>query len=206
MAAFGEQVLTLEDIARRVVGDYLGVRAGETFLLVTDSTVDENLSDALLAAARETGVDPAHARIQLRQSSGEEPPPPVAAAMAAADVCLCIASRSIYHTEATGRAKASGTRGCFNAPTDLTAWTDGAMTADYLAIRKVAERLADRLRGAEWVSVTSPQAATSISASRDASPGAGTQRSSASRARCRHSPAARSPSRRSKERQAASSS
>jgi|SRR5579875_432208 len=156
MAAFGEQVLTLEDIARRVVGDYLGVRAGETFLLVTDSTVDENLSDALLAAARETGVDPAHARIQLRQSSGEEPPPPVAAAMAAADVCLCIASRSIYHTEATGRAKASGTRGCFNAPTDLTAWTDGAMTADYLAIRKVAERLADRLRGAEWVSVTSP--------------------------------------------------
>jgi leucyl aminopeptidase (aminopeptidase T) len=138
------------------VGDYLGVRAGEAFLLVTDSTVDGDLSDALLGAAGALGVDPAHACIRLRHTSGEEPPPPVAAAMASADVCLCIASRSIYHTEATGRARAAGTRGCFNAPADLTAWTDGAMTADYLAIRKLAERLADRLRGAEWVSVTSP--------------------------------------------------
>jgi hypothetical protein len=30
------------------------------------------------------------------------------------------------------------------------------MTADYAQIRTVAERLAGRLRGAEWVRVTSP--------------------------------------------------
>ena len=63
--------------------------------------------------------------------------------MSAADVCLSIAKRSIFHTEAAGRAKAAGTRGCFNAPVDLSAWTHGAMTADYIAIRAVAERLAD---------------------------------------------------------------
>jgi leucyl aminopeptidase (aminopeptidase T) len=149
-------MVSLEEMAARVVRDYLGVRPGETFLLVTDSTIDAVLSDALLLACRELGVDPAHAQIQLRQISGEEPPPPVAAAMADADVCLCVTRRSIYHTEATGRAKAAGTRGIFNAPSSVNSWTEGAMTADYLAIRKVAERVAERLRGAEWVSVTSP--------------------------------------------------
>jgi aminopeptidase len=148
-------VVNLDEIARRVVVDYLGVTAGEQFLLVTDSTVPAELSDAILLAARETGVDPAHASLFSRQTSGEEPPGPVAAAMAQADVCLCIASKSIYHTNATGQARSAGTRGCFNSPADLGAWTQGAMTADYLAIREVAERLASRLRGAEWVTVTS---------------------------------------------------
>jgi leucyl aminopeptidase (aminopeptidase T) len=146
----------LAETARRVVADYLGVTAGESFLLVTDDRVADELADAILAAAEAVGVDPAHARIRRRRTSGEEPPAAVAAAMAAADVCLCIASRSIYHTEATGRARAAGTRGCFNAPAGLGAWTEGAMTADYTAIRAVAERLAERLRGAEWVRVTSP--------------------------------------------------
>jgi leucyl aminopeptidase (aminopeptidase T) len=148
--------LALADVARRVVVDYLGLTTGESFLLVTDSAVDGVLADAILTVAEETGVDPTHARIRRRRTSGEEPPAPVAAAMATADVCLCIASRSIYHTEATGRARQAGTRGCFNAPADLGAWTEGAMTADYGAIRTVAERLAGRLRGAEWVRVTSP--------------------------------------------------
>ena len=148
--------LALADVARRVVVDYLGLTAGESFLLVTDNSVAETLAESILTAAEETGVDPAHSRIRRRRTSGEEPPAPVAAAMAAADVCLCIASRSIYHTEATGRARAAGTRGCVNAPADLGAWTEGAMTADYGAIRTIAERLAARLRGAEWVRVTSP--------------------------------------------------
>src|SRR5947209_20608859 len=94
--------VTLADVAGRVVADYLGVAAGESFLLVTDTAVDAELVDALLAAARARGVDPVHARIEQRRTSGEEPPAVVAAAMAAADVCLRVAGRSIYHPEATG--------------------------------------------------------------------------------------------------------
>jgi leucyl aminopeptidase (aminopeptidase T) len=148
--------VALEEIARRTVADYLGVHAGESFLLVTDTTVEPALERALLDAAAACGTDPAHARIAPRATSGQDPPAPVAAAMAAADVCLCVAARSIYHTAATGRAKAAGARGCFNAPAAVDAWTAGAMTADMTAIRAVAERLAGRLRGAEWVHVTSP--------------------------------------------------
>jgi leucyl aminopeptidase (aminopeptidase T) len=104
-------------------------------------------------------------RIATRMTSGEEPPGPAVAAMVESDVCLCIAARSLYHTSATGRARAAGTRGCFNAPVDIDAWTEGAMVADYGQIRKVAERLAARLRAGTWVRVTSP-AGSDITVSR----------------------------------------
>jgi leucyl aminopeptidase (aminopeptidase T) len=154
----------LDEVAARVVTDYLGVQPHESFLLVTDTEVPAELAEAIFAAARKIGSDPTHIRIAPRATSGAEPPAAVIAAMVQADVCLCIASRSLYHTNATGRAKAAGTRGCFNAPSNLSAWTEGAMTADHRQIRAVAERLAARLRGAHWVRATSP-AGTDITVS-----------------------------------------
>src|SRR5215207_787506 len=156
---------TLGEVARRVVVDYLGTRSGERFLLVTDGAVVPLLADAILEAARRSGTDPTHVSIATRRTSGEEPPEAAVAAMVAADVCLCIAARSIYHTNAKGRAQEAGTRGCFNAPPAISAWTAGAMAADYREIRKVAERVADRLRAGTWVRVTSP-AGSDITVSR----------------------------------------
>ena len=146
----------LGEVTRRVVAEYLCTRTGEKFLLVTDAAVAPRLSEAILRAARAAGTDPAQIRIATRGTSGDEPPAPVVAAMVEADVCLCITARSIYHTNATGRARAAGTRGCFNAPVAIEAWTNGAMAADYGEIRKVAERLAARLRAGTWARVTSP--------------------------------------------------
>ena len=143
-------------MARRVVNDYLGVSPRELFVVVTDTEVSPEIPEAILAAAFGRGIDASHVRFAVRESSGQEPPSPVLAAMIEADVCLCIARRSIYHTSAKGKAQAAGTRGCFNAPADLSAWTAGAMTADYTEIRRIAERLANRLRGARLVHVTSP--------------------------------------------------
>jgi leucyl aminopeptidase (aminopeptidase T) len=156
---------TLDDVARRVVAEYLGTRPGEKFLLVTDAAVAPRLADAILRAARDAGTDPTHVRIATRGTSGEEPPAPAVAAMVEADVWVCIAERSIYPTAAKGLAEAAGTRGCFNAPVDIDAWTEGAMAADYGAIRKIAERLAERLRAGTWVRVTSP-AGSDITVSR----------------------------------------
>jgi leucyl aminopeptidase (aminopeptidase T) len=157
---------SLPEVAVRVVRDYLGTQAGERFVLVTDDAVSVEIYEAILQAARDCEVDPLHARIGTRRTSGEEPPAPVVAALVAADVCLCIASKSIYHTAAKGIAQESGTRGCFNAPADIGAWTEGAMTADYSAIRAVAERLAARLREGRLVRVTSP-AGADITVSRE---------------------------------------
>src|SRR5437588_5655870 len=146
----------LEQVARRVVLDCLGVEAGESFLVVTDTGVSPEIPEAVLAAAWECGADASHLRIRMRRTSGEEPPPAAVAAMVAADVCLCVAARSVYHTRAKGQAQAAGTRGCFNGPAAVEAWTAGAMTADFVEIRRAAEGLADRLRAARRVRVTSP--------------------------------------------------
>ncbi len=155
---------SLEEVARRVVNDYLGVQPDESFLVITDTGVSPEIPEAMLAVAFDRGIDASHMRIQMRRTSGEEPPRAAVAAMVAADVCLCIAVRSIYHTRAKGEAQAAGTRGCFNGPPDLSAWTAGAMTADFIEIRRIAERLADKLRGAQWVHVAS-QAGTDVTVS-----------------------------------------
>src|SRR3954468_9492105 len=99
--------MPIRDVAERVVRSYLAVQPGEGFLVVTDDATDREIGDALFEAGLAAGSHAAHARIRRRATSGEEPPPAVAAAMAAADVCACIAGRSIYHTSATGAAKAA---------------------------------------------------------------------------------------------------
>jgi leucyl aminopeptidase (aminopeptidase T) len=76
--------------------------------------------------------------------------------MAAADVVLCAASTSLYHTAAKAAAQRAGARGDFNAPHRAEAWREGAMTADFAAIRTRAERLAALLRVTQEVRVTSP--------------------------------------------------
>src|SRR5919198_4467292 len=137
----------LERVARRVVYGCLGVERGESFLVVTDTGVSPEIPEAVLAAAWEGGIDASHLVVRMRGTSGQEPPPAAVAAMVAADVCLCVARRSIYHTRAKGEAQAAGTRGCFNGPPDLDAWTAGAMTADFAEIRRRGGRVGQRVGG-----------------------------------------------------------
>jgi leucyl aminopeptidase (aminopeptidase T) len=143
-------------IARRVVADYLGITAGERFAIVVDTRTDDDIPQELARAALELGAEPVVVTIAPRPRSGVEPPAPAAAAMAAADVVLCAASTSLYHTTAKAAAQRAGARGDFNAPYRADAWANGAMTADFVAIRRQAERLATLWRGTREVRVTSP--------------------------------------------------
>ena len=146
----------LAAIAHRVMASYLGVKAEERVLIVTDTRTSPSLPTALSGQALALGADPVTTLMAPRSHSGAEPPPAVAAAMLEADVVLSVASTSMYHTKAKGAAQRKGVRGCFNAPSRADAWIRGAMTADFLKIREVSERLAERLRGAKTVRVTSP--------------------------------------------------
>jgi hypothetical protein len=56
----------LEEVTRRVIVDYLGTRAHEKFLLVTDTSVAPELVDSLMDAAHAVGTDPAHMQISTR--------------------------------------------------------------------------------------------------------------------------------------------
>jgi leucyl aminopeptidase (aminopeptidase T) len=154
MAAGGVDML--EVVASRVVAEYLAIAPGEHFAIVVDTRTDPAIAPALARAAALHGADPTIVTISPRQRSGAEPPPPAVAAMAAADVVLCAATTSLYHTAAKAAAQRAGARGVFNAPSRISAWTHGAMTADFFAIRRQAERLADLFRATSEVRVTSP--------------------------------------------------
>jgi aminopeptidase len=147
---------TVQSTARRVATDYLGLTTGETFVIVVDSRTDREIPDALAAAARELGAQPRVITIEPLARSGAEPPPDAALAMRTADAVLCAASTSLYHTAAKAIAQRAGARGDFNAPYRAEAWQNGAMTADFFAIRKQAELLAALWRGVREVRVTSP--------------------------------------------------
>ena len=148
-------VHTVESTARRVVADYLGVKAGERFTIVVDTRTDREVPDALAAAARDLDAIPNVVTIDALPRSGAEPPPDAALAMQTADVVLCAASTSLYHTAAKAIAQRAGTRGDFNAPYRADAWRNGAMTADFFAIRERAERLAALWRQTNEVRITS---------------------------------------------------
>lgn len=143
-------------IAERVARDYLGLRPGERFAIIVDDTTDAEIPRELARAAHALGADPVVVSFPPRARSGAEPPASAAAAMAAADVVLCAASTSIYHTAAKAAAQRAGARGDFNAPYRADAWRAGAMTADFMAIRARAERLAALWRRTREVHITSP--------------------------------------------------
>ena len=149
-------VHTVESTARRVARDYLGVAAGERFAIIVDTRTDREIPDALAAAASDLGAEVTVITIEPLPRSGAEPPPDAAQAMRTADIVLCAASTSLYHTAAKAIAQQAGARGDFNAPHRADAWRNGAMTADFFAIRKQAEMLAALWRGTREVRVTSP--------------------------------------------------
>jgi leucyl aminopeptidase (aminopeptidase T) len=142
--------------ARRVVTEYLAVKSGERFAIVVDTRTDHEIPSELARAARELGAEPIVVEIEALPRSGAEPPAHAARAMAAADVVICAASTSLYHTAAKAVAQRAGVRGDFNAPYRADAWRNGAMTADLFAIRERAERLAALWRGTRETRVTSP--------------------------------------------------
>lgn len=147
---------TVGRIADRVARDYLGLRPGERFAIVVDDRTDLEIPIQLARAALALGADPVVVSFAPRARSGAEPPASAAAAMAAADVVLCAASTSLYHTTAKATAQRAGVRGDFNAPHRADAWRSGAMTADFVAIRAQAERLAGLWRTTRDVRITSP--------------------------------------------------
>ena len=147
---------TVETTARRVVVDCLGVQAGERFAIVVDTRTSPEIVAALGEIAEEIGALWSVASFDPLPRSGAEPPPAAAEAMRRADVVLCAASTSLYHTSAKAAAQRAGARGDFNAPYRADAWRQGAMTADFAAIRRQAEQLAGLWRGTTEVRVSSP--------------------------------------------------
>jgi leucyl aminopeptidase (aminopeptidase T) len=145
--------VSLETAVRTVVRECLGIRAGETVVVVTDPP-KRAIADALVADARALEAEVVLAEMSERQTHGTEPPAPMAAALLDCDVYIAPTSKSISHTEARKQATDKGIRGA-TMPDITEDMLVRTMSADYSTIRQRSRALADALTNGQSVHITS---------------------------------------------------
>jgi aminopeptidase len=140
---------------RTVVRTCLAVAPGEDVLVVVDSPL-QNVGEALREEAQRAEADAVLAVMSPRETHGSEPPPPIAAALAACDVFIAPASRSLSHTQARKRATDRGARGA-TMPTVTADMLARLMDVDFDLLRARSHAVADLLGAADEAHVTCPR-------------------------------------------------
>ena len=143
------------------VKDCMGVKAGETVLVISDTEINY-IGLPIYQAALELGAEAIYMEMKPRTRSGEEPPKVIAEAMLNADVIILPTKFSLSHTEARKKASAKGAR---IASIPLTEgdrerieemFSVGGMTADYHGMKKHIDSLFTWLKGSTKAHITTP--------------------------------------------------
>ncbi|OZB90561.1 aminopeptidase [Paenibacillus sp. XY044] len=140
------------EISMNTLADCLGLKSGETFLVVTDESRKE-LAEALHEAGKRLGAESMLAVMKERAKSGEEPPKAIAAAMAKAQVVVCITKHSLTHTQARKQAAAAGARLATMPGITEDMFLEGAIAADYTQVKALTEKVTEMLTGAQTVRI-----------------------------------------------------
>lgn len=134
--------------ASSVLTSCMGVKAGETVLIVTDN-IKRSIGQALYEAARELGCEAMLMEMGEREVSGAEPPKAVAEAMKCCDVVLCPTAKSLTHTNARIEAAKCGARiGTMPGITEEM-FLQGAITADFARVEELTAQMTQRLTQAK---------------------------------------------------------
>jgi leucyl aminopeptidase (aminopeptidase T) len=144
----------LQSAAMIAVRDCMGVKAGETVLVVTDAPM-RKLGYALRQAAQDLGTEVFLVEMLPRKSNGEDPPAPISALMREVDVVLCPTTKSLTHTDARRAASAQGVR-VATLPGVTEEIMVRCMNADYHRIAARTAALCARLEKTSTVRVTAP--------------------------------------------------
>jgi aminopeptidase len=149
----------VKKVANSIIKDNMGVKPGESILILTD-TVRKDLGAPIYQAALESGNDAVYIEMKPRDMNGDEPPDMVADAMCEAQVIVAVTKTSISHTKARFMAVDNGARiatmpyGARSTEFVTQIFTTGGMTADYKKMDGNIRMLADRLRGTREAHVT----------------------------------------------------
>src|SRR3954467_7436802 len=136
----------MPDLARAVqpvVRRCLNIRPDEDVVVVVDEPLQE-LGEKLRDAAQQSGAEAVLTVMSPRATDGSEPPAPVAEALAACDVFIAPASRSLSHTLARKRASGAGARGATmpHVTTDMLA---RLMAIDFDRLKSRSHAIAELL-------------------------------------------------------------
>ncbi|MEC0241310.1 aminopeptidase [Paenibacillus dokdonensis] len=132
------------EISMKTLADCLGLKAGETFLVVTDDTRKE-LAELLYEAGRRMGAEAMLMVMKERGKSGQEPPAAVAAAMVSSQAVVCITKHSLTHTQARKQAAAAGARVATMPGITEDMFLEGAIAADYMQVKALTEKVTEML-------------------------------------------------------------
>jgi leucyl aminopeptidase (aminopeptidase T) len=145
----------LDRAVQTVVRRCLNIQPDEDVVVVVDEPLQE-LGEKLRAAAQGSGADAVLTVMSPRPTDGAEPPAPVAEALAACDVFIAPASRSLSHTLARKRASEAGARGATmpHVTTDMLA---RLMSIDFDRLRSRSHAVAELLDRAGEAHVTCPR-------------------------------------------------
>lgn len=133
----------------------MGVREGESCVVITDEDTHPSIGEALFLSAAQRGSEVGLIRMLPRRVNGEEPPGYVAAAMRDADVVIAATSRSLTHTRARKAATERGARVASMPGITPDMMRHGALTADYEEVERATTRLLERLADSEHILVLS---------------------------------------------------
>jgi aminopeptidase len=145
----------LAPAVRTVVRRCLAVQPGENVLVVVDRPL-QDVGEALREEAELAQADAVLAVMAPRSDHGEEPPAPIAAALAASDVFIAPASKSLSHTQARKRASEGGARGA-TMPTVTADMLARLMDIDFDAMRTRSHAIAQLLDAADEARITCPR-------------------------------------------------
>jgi len=138
---------TMVDVAARMLAACMGLRAGESLLVVTDAPTRE-IGEAVFLAGGRIG---AHAMLLVMPPTGRhgaEPPTAVAEAMKCVDVAICPTRFSLTHTQARLEAARAGTRIATMPGITEEMFFKGAVSADYEAVARTTLRVTTLLTDA----------------------------------------------------------
>ncbi|WP_100489505.1 aminopeptidase [Sporolactobacillus pectinivorans] len=144
--------MDLTEVCEGILKKCLGLKSGETFLVITDD-VEKSLAEPLYLAGRALGAESMLMLMKERKRSGEEPPRAIAAALAAADAAICITQFSLTHTKARKEAVAGGTRLATMPGITEDMFLNGAITANYNEVKTLTGRVTDLLDHGRQVSI-----------------------------------------------------
>lgn len=135
------------------VRDCMGVKVGESVLVVTD-TGKLKLAESFVLALHALGVDGTLLIMTPRSHHAEEPPREVSAALSACDVALLVTTMSLTHTHARMEATAKGVRIASMPGLTEDMMTVGAMTANYQEVSELSWKLTRLMENTKMVEIT----------------------------------------------------
>src|SRR5271157_383598 len=159
-ATFNETISdAVKRVAQTVVKDCMGIKPGETVLVVTDG-IRKDLGTPIYQAASSICNDAIYMEMKPRKLNGEEPPQLIAEAMLNADVILAVTTVSLTHTQAKKNALKHGARiatmpfGFKSSEFVMREFTQGGMTVDFKKMDENIHRLANKLNGTKQAHIT----------------------------------------------------